>query len=163
MREAVFSALGTRVAEARFADLFAGSGSYGLEAWSRGATGGVFVEKDPRAGAALQENIARAAKSMGARIDSVRLLRADASRFADPGQYDLVFMDPPYELARARAAQLLQTAGALLAPGTDAVVVFELPGELAGAFPGWTCLRRLGKSGANEPSVALLQPQQAGD
>jgi hypothetical protein len=42
MRQAVFSALGARLAGARFADLFAGSGGYGLEAWSRGAAGGVY-------------------------------------------------------------------------------------------------------------------------
>ena len=40
MRQAVFSSLGARVAGARFVDLFAGSGAYGLEAFSRGASGG---------------------------------------------------------------------------------------------------------------------------
>ena len=63
LRQAVFSSLAARVAGARFLDLFAGSGAYGLEALSRGASSGVFVEKrrahggvhPPEFGGGLQE------------------------------------------------------------------------------------------------------------
>ena len=56
LRQAVFSSLGERVAGARFLDLFAGTGAYGLEAISRGAAGGVFVEKDARAAACVRRS-----------------------------------------------------------------------------------------------------------
>src|SRR5258708_32993696 len=49
MRQAVFSSLGASVVGARFLDLFAGSGAYGLEALSPGAASGVFVEQSPKA------------------------------------------------------------------------------------------------------------------
>ena len=48
LREAVFSSLAARIPGARVLDLFAGSGSYGLEAWSRGADRVVFIEKNYR-------------------------------------------------------------------------------------------------------------------
>jgi len=55
MRQAGLSSLGSRVVGAFFWDLFAGSGAYGLEALSRGAAGGIFVERSPRALAWHQE------------------------------------------------------------------------------------------------------------
>ena len=60
MRQSVFSSLGARVVGARFLDLFAGSGGYGLEALSRGAAGGVFVEQNAKAAACVRQNIAAA-------------------------------------------------------------------------------------------------------
>ena len=65
MRQAVFSSLGPRVAGARFVDLFAGSGAYGLEAFSRGASGGTFVEQNAKAAACLRKNIAAVCRSLG--------------------------------------------------------------------------------------------------
>src|SRR5512141_2656208 len=65
LRQAVFSSLAARVPGARFLDLFAGSGAYGLEAFSRGAAGGVFVEHNARTVAFIRQNIAAVAKSLG--------------------------------------------------------------------------------------------------
>src|ERR1035438_5299822 len=64
MRQAVFSSIAARIAGARFVDLFAGSGAYGLEAFSRGASGGTFVESSSRASACLRRNIAAVCRSM---------------------------------------------------------------------------------------------------
>jgi len=160
MREAVFSSLGARVEGARFLDLFAGSGAYGLEALSRGAAGGVFVEQDAAAVAAIKANLQAVLKSLGqpAGAAHARVVRQDALKFATEERFGLVFVDPPYELARAARGRLLQLARALLDPQADAVLVFEIPADLDLAVPGWECLRRLGKSGTNEPSVALLRP-----
>src|SRR5688572_25251899 len=60
VREAVFSILGTRVEGAAVLDLFAGSGSYGLECLSRGARSAVFVESDRGATAVISQNLAKA-------------------------------------------------------------------------------------------------------
>ncbi|MEX0329872.1 MAG: RsmD family RNA methyltransferase [Puniceicoccaceae bacterium] len=155
MREAVFSSLGQRINEARFLDLFAGSGSYGLEALSRGASGGIFVEKHPQAVAALQQNLQAVLKSLGNPGDtSVKVTRLDVMRFASEQTFDLIFMDPPYELARTHGSQLVEKAAAVLA--SDGILVYELPGDLELPAGNWTCLRRIGKSGTNEPSTAIL-------
>lgn len=155
MREAVFSSLGHRVEGARILDLFAGSGSYGLEALSRGAGGGTFVEKHPQAVAALQQNLQAVLKSLGHPAGmSAKVTRLDVMRFSSGEPFDLIFMDPPYELARTHGRQLLEKAAGLLAPG--GVLVYELPGDMEIPPGPWTCLRRIGKSGTNEPSTAIL-------
>lgn len=77
MRQAVFSSLAARVPGARFVDLFAGSGGYGLEAFSRGAAGGVFVEKDNRACACIARNIEAVARSVKRDPSAMRVLASD--------------------------------------------------------------------------------------
>lgn len=65
MRQAVFSSLGGVVVNAYFLDLFAGTGGYGLEALSRGAAGGVFIERNAKAAACLRANLTAVRKSLG--------------------------------------------------------------------------------------------------
>lgn len=159
MRQAVFSSLGARVEAARFLDLFAGSGAYGLEALSRGATGGVFVEQSGKAAACLRRNVAAVCKSVGRGADEVRILQADARSFpvaAITPVPDLVFIDPPYEIIADVAPALFEKLAEALAPKPDAIVVFELPGELELAPAGWDLLKRLGK-GARQPTVAFFR------
>src|SRR4029450_2637430 len=78
MRQAVFSSLGTRGEGAWFLDLFAGSGAYGLEALSRGARGGVFIEQNPRAVSCVRQNIAAVCKSLGRPTAEVSIVTGDA-------------------------------------------------------------------------------------
>jgi 16S rRNA (guanine966-N2)-methyltransferase len=95
VREALFSMLGD-VSGARVLDLYAGSGALGIEALSRGAESAVFVEREQQALAALRRNL----EAVGA--DAV-VRRQDVLRFlARPeGKFDLVFCDPPYDVAPA--------------------------------------------------------------
>jgi 16S rRNA (guanine966-N2)-methyltransferase len=148
VREAMFSTLGTCVPGARVLDLYAGSGSLGLEALSRGARNARMIEKDSRAIAVLKENVELL--GMGDRAEVVRgdALRPDLwmpvlSEGASEGRADLAFVDPPYEkmedgesrtLVLERVGQILRdvvrTGGCLVlhAPsrGIDAHVV---PGD----------------------------------
>lgn len=182
MRQAVFSSLGARVPGARFLDLFAGSGAYGLEALSRGAAGGVFVEQNAKAAACVRQNIAAVCKSLGRDARDLVVVQADAcsvllgreaagmsagARAGAGGHVsaehdaiarlpDLVFIDPPYEIIAQIAPGLFAKLAEVLAPKPDAIVVFELPGELELAPEGWTLLKRLGK-GARQPTVAFFR------
>ena len=79
LREALFSALGQRIEGAVFADLFAGSGALGIEALSRGASRGSFVELDPRAVKVLRRNL----EELSIPHEAYRLRRADAWRWLD--------------------------------------------------------------------------------
>ena len=63
MREAVFSSLGASVQNSQVLDLFAGTGSYGLEALSRGAAGVCFVENNRAAIKCLEINTAAVTRS----------------------------------------------------------------------------------------------------
>lgn len=158
MRQAVFSSLGARVAGARFLDLFAGSGAYGLEALSRGAAGGAFVEKNGKAAACLRQNIAAVCKSLERDTAVVQVLQMDATTvpFGGGEVPDLVFIDPPYEIIGDVAEPLFARLAEGLAAKPDALVVFEMPGEVELAPAGWSCLKRLGK-GARQPTAAVFR------
>lgn len=155
MREAVFSSLGSRVEGARFLDLFAGSGAYGLEAWSRGASGGVFVEQDRRTVAALLKNLEKTAKSMGVEVSSCRAESADAVRWRSRlnERFNLIFIDPPYEILPRDCRRILDTALDNLAD--DGRIILEAPGEFTVCHAGLVEVRRLGK-GRNQPTAIIL-------
>lgn len=156
MRQAVFSSLAARVADARFLDLFAGSGAYGLEAFSRGAAGGTFVEKDPRTAAFIRQNITAVAKSVGRGADALHVVTADASQVLPGDPPDLVFIDPPYDIIPGVAPKLFARLSELLAAKPDALVIFEMPGEINVSADGWTCIKQLGK-GARQPTVRIFR------
>jgi 16S rRNA (guanine966-N2)-methyltransferase len=94
VREALFSALEARgaIEDAEVLDLYAGSGALGIEALSRGASTAVLVERDPRACAVIQANIAVA----GVRGALVRRAAVLTYLRRTPGPVDLVLVDPPY-------------------------------------------------------------------
>ena len=157
LRQAVFSSLAARVDGARFWDLFAGSGAYGLEALSRGAVGGVFVEKDARTAGFIRQNLAAVCKSLGRTPDGLQVVSADATTVTPPGDApDLVFIDPPYEIIAGIAPGLFGRLDGLLAAQADPLVVFEMPGDSELTPPGWTCVKRLGK-GARQPTAAVFR------
>ncbi|MBI2936254.1 MAG: 16S rRNA (guanine(966)-N(2))-methyltransferase RsmD [Chloroflexi bacterium] len=95
VRSAVFSLLGSAVQEARALDLFAGTGALGLETLSRGAAWVDFVEANPRQCAALRANLQTLHYNEQAAVYPLKVERALAVL---QGPYDLVFVDPPYEL-----------------------------------------------------------------
>ena len=162
MRQAVFSSIASRVPGAWFVDLFAGSGAYGLEAVSRGAAGGFFVEKAAKAAACVQKNIAAVCKSAGHDARTLSVAQADVLSWKLPagaacgGGPDLVFVDPPYEIIGDVAEGLFAKLSEMLAMKDDPVIVFEMPGEITLEPAGWTCVRRLGK-GARQPTVCFYR------
>jgi 16S rRNA (guanine966-N2)-methyltransferase len=117
VREALFSILGD-VNGLRVLDLFAGSGALGIEALSRGASEAVFVDRDPRAIAAVRRNL-DAVGAEGA------VVQGQATTFIGQRQraYDLVFVDPPYDSAHRLAESLSERLPALLTD--DARIVTE--------------------------------------
>jgi 16S rRNA (guanine966-N2)-methyltransferase len=103
-KEAIFSSLGPQVEGTRVLDLYAGSGSLGIEALSRGAASAVFVEKSRRALRALQTNLENC------RLNTATVVTQDARVFLrnSTDRFDLVFIDPPWDLATEAVAAVLQ-------------------------------------------------------
>ena len=92
VKEAVCSALQFDFPGAKVLDLFAGSGQMGIEALSRGASGAVFIDADPRALACIKQNVKAcgfAERSAVLRSDAVSYLQRTTERF------DIAFLDPP--------------------------------------------------------------------
>lgn len=98
VRESLFSMLESQGVDwpaVRVADIFAGSGSLGLEALSRGAREAVFVEKAGHAASLIRSNL----EDLGVERSRWNLVRGDAARWlagGRTGSFDLVFIDPPY-------------------------------------------------------------------
>jgi 16S rRNA (guanine966-N2)-methyltransferase len=127
VREAVFSMLGSRVEGARVLDLFAGSGSLGLEALSRGATDAVFVDYAAAPVHIIKENMDSLGMSDKGRIIKAEIL--DYLRKATHPQppFDLIFIDPPYKIDLKYRQEMLQriAEGGFMAP--SAVLIIEAP------------------------------------
>jgi 16S rRNA (guanine966-N2)-methyltransferase len=133
VREAAFNLIGP-LEGALVLDLFAGSGAMGLEALSRGAERAVFVESDRAATRAIEENLDKLRlRGTVLREDAVRALRSEAQAGR---RYDLVLVDPPYEMfsdlqpALARLLPRVLADDGLLVVETDERVEPELPLEL---------------------------------
>ena len=91
LRETMFSILSPVIAGSVFVDAYAGSGSVGIEAVSRGAARGIFIEKAPDALEVLRANIA----SLGIQ-SRVSVTRGKAAGALAGFKADIVFLDPPY-------------------------------------------------------------------
>jgi 16S rRNA (guanine966-N2)-methyltransferase len=120
VREAAFNLIGP-LDGADVLDLFAGSGAMGLEALSRGAARVVFVESDREACRAIKANLEKLRLS-GATVLAQDALRALAAEAAAARRYDLVLVDPPYEMFSSLQTALSSYLPAVLAPNGLIVV-----------------------------------------
>lgn len=122
VRESLFGICGSKVRDATVLDAFAGTGSVGIEAVSRGARSAVFVEKAPMALRVLRENLTALGMDGSARVMStdamaaIRILRNEGARF------DLLFLDPPYERNLAVIGLQAVSDATLLAPNGWVIV-----------------------------------------
>lgn len=96
VRGSVFDILQNQIQDAKFLDLFAGSGAMGIEAVSRGAKQATFVEKDRKAAFCIRENL------QTCRVEA-KVFQTDCEnaikRFADKKErFDIIYVDPPYTL-----------------------------------------------------------------
>ena len=95
LREALFNVLTPRISGVVFADLYAGTGAVGIEALSRGASRAIFVESDRVAVNVIRENLRSLGLEARAQVREGRTLQILKKMEAD-----IVFLDPPYALAK---------------------------------------------------------------
>jgi 16S rRNA (guanine(966)-N(2))-methyltransferase RsmD len=137
LRETLFNILGPCVEDARFLDLFAGTGAVGIEAVSRGASFVVFAENHHAAARLITENLASLTITTNIRImksdalEAVHKLEAEQQR-----PFNLIFLDPPYASERDYHAILHALAkSSLLAAETMVIAehrkTFDLPESVA--------------------------------
>jgi 16S rRNA (guanine966-N2)-methyltransferase len=127
VKEALFSILGKHVMDGQVLDLFAGTGSVGIEALSRGAARAVFVEKQGKATATIRANL-RATRLQ----DRAHVIQTDVFRFLsrEPEPYDLIYIAPPqYQGLWSKTLLALEANPGWLHP--DGLVVVQIfPKEL---------------------------------
>jgi 16S rRNA (guanine966-N2)-methyltransferase len=117
VREAVFSSIGNWVIDSVVGDLYAGSGSFGLEALSRGASSAVFVENGRKALQALRHNV----HTIGLGGTVIESNVADYLARANH-RFHLVFLDPPWDLSTDAVEEDLVGLDRLLLPGGEVVI-----------------------------------------
>jgi 16S rRNA (guanine966-N2)-methyltransferase len=111
MRISLFEILRLRLEGARVVDLFAGTGSLGLEALSRGASRSLFLDVDRRCLEVVRRNLAKLRF-----VDRAETREADAFREVERlGPADLAFVDPPYDFYVERPEDLRRLVEVLLA------------------------------------------------
>jgi 16S rRNA (guanine(966)-N(2))-methyltransferase RsmD len=145
LREALFNIIAAEIPASRVLDLYAGTGSLGMEALSRGAETAVFVDQDPRALDLIQANLSRCRMH-----EQARLVRLDLSRPGTLGQlqrpfprgFHLIFLDPPY--CQDQAAQTLRqlAQGVLLEQAALVVAEVEKNEKLSQHYGGLHLLDR---------------------
>ena len=113
LRETLFNILAPRIHGARVLDGYAGTGAVGIEALSRGAAHVTFVEKDRRAVALIEANLAACGVDADYTIENRDLIAA--VRQAAGAAFDVVWLDPPYDIMDVSGA--LDAASRMLAPG----------------------------------------------
>ncbi len=158
LRQAIFSSLGSFIDGAYFLDLFAGTGAYGLEAWSRGARAGVFVEKDRNCLSAIKLNIEAVAKSAEKISSDCKIIHGDVFKTSLPceNQFDLIFADPPYEITSDILPELLGLVSEWLKKSLASRLIIEVPGNLvAPSHPDLVLLKKLGKDKRNSPAAFI--------
>ncbi|MCA9543413.1 MAG: 16S rRNA (guanine(966)-N(2))-methyltransferase RsmD [Myxococcales bacterium] len=152
VRESLFNVLQHRVhwPQAQVLDLFAGAGTLGCEALSRGAVAARFVERDRQALAALRKNVARFGPAATVHAQGVEQFLAQA-----PAPHDLIFLDPPYAAeAEAPTLTALVRRGWLAAEG---LVCVEHPADRTVTPPAGLAVVQTRRYGAT--AVTLFAPE----
>jgi 16S rRNA (guanine966-N2)-methyltransferase len=122
IRNALFNNVGSEVRDANVLDVFAGTGSVGLEALSRGAKHVTFIERDRLLQKILAGNIERL--GVDGRTDLIRTSAANWLTTVEPEMFDIIFADPPYaDLQLSTVSKLF----GLLKP--NALMVLSHPGK----------------------------------
>ncbi|MDR1438271.1 MAG: RsmD family RNA methyltransferase [Puniceicoccales bacterium] len=157
LREAVFSAIASEIVGAQFLDLCAGIGSYGLEAISRGASGGTFVEKNRKFVPFLEKNLHNVARSTAVELDPFHIIACDMFTLRSTPRADVIFIDPPYGALRENQGLFISRVEELIASNGGSICIFEMPSDLFPKFsPSIICKNILGKMRGRDSPKALV-------
>jgi len=163
VKEAIFNSLEPGLEGSRVLDLFAGAGTLGIEALSRGAREAIFVEKEARATAVIRRNLEKTRLAGGAVLQVMDVF-SYLDRLAPKGAFDFIFADPPYAkkpgerdfTPELMASQPLADA---LAPG-GLLILEKIPGQPISLGARWDLVRER-RYGATE--VAWLRIKAAAE
>jgi len=157
LREAVFSSLGQKVEGAIVLDLFAGTGSYGLEALSRGAQSAYFVEHYSKVLPCLKTNVENVLKSAGRSKDCAHMIQADALNWQPVNgvAFDLIFIDPPYAMWPQIATSFFHHLAAI--QKAQAYWIIEYLSSSPPVIPAEFHIQKTLNTGKNNPQIMMLQ------
>ena len=164
IRKALFDILGQELDPVEFLELFAGSGSVGLEAVSRGARKVTFVDHDAHCIKVIEENINLLGINGNQRTEiPYELINLDAfaaiKHFGRKGKkFDIIFVDPPYDLGLAKKTLKLLTSYDILQPNCFLILQHEKHETLPSA-EGRVLLIKQRKYGSSYLSIYQKSPE----
>lgn len=123
VREALFNIIGESIRGARVLDLFAGAGTLGIEALSRGAASAMFVDVDRTCANIVAENLALTGFAQHGDVASAEAAHWLRAHQSDLSGFNLIILDPPYQDAEALGQVLTTIDSEALRP--QAMVVVE--------------------------------------
>lgn len=117
IRESLFNILASRIEDSRFLELYAGSGSVGLEALSRGSRQVVMVEADRVIASILSDNISRLdSRGTVTEIKVCPARQAVEQLAGRKAEFDIIFLDPPYAREEIKTLGTVGRLDRLMAP-----------------------------------------------
>lgn len=155
LRETLFNVLARRIQDARVLDGFAGTGAVGIEALSRGAAHVTFVERDRRAAALIEANLALCGVERGYTIECGDVASVLRRRPRDD-EYDLVLLDPPYDADPDMVTNALAAAARRVAGG--GLIVLERARRREVEVPA--ALERLRDVASGDSALTFLKVQR---
>ncbi len=133
VKESLFNIIGRDIYDSVFLDLFAGTGSVGIEALSRGAQKAVFIDIDRKAIQTIQENLALAKladRAVIRKADSLNVLKQTPNE-----QYDFIYVAPPqYNGIWLQVLKALDANPKWIPPGAEVIVQIDPSEETSVAF-----------------------------
>jgi 16S rRNA (guanine(966)-N(2))-methyltransferase RsmD len=126
IKEALFNVLGNRVMESKFLDLFAGSGSVGIEALSRGANKVVFVDSSGEAIKVIKENLGNCGLESNYEVYRSDVFKALGLLERHGTRFDLIYIDPPFTNERI-FNEVMGVMGKVDILESDGIVVIRTP------------------------------------
>ena len=159
LREALFSHLGTRIEGSCLYDFFSGTGAYGLEGISRGASTLSAFDNDAAANRCLRTNADRLKKAIQAN-PPINIYKENilSGSFSAQATADMIFIDPPYELYTDGLEPFLDIAIRCLKQDGLGIIAIEHPAELethTESLP-LELKRRLGGKKGTSPALSIF-------
>jgi 16S rRNA (guanine(966)-N(2))-methyltransferase RsmD len=154
LKKSLFDVLGPRLSGSRVLDLYAGAGSLGLEALSRGALSAVLVDRNRKACEAIRANVFELALAGSVEVVQKEAESALSSLKRRGERFDVVFADPPYRSAAADEVIELLGDSDVVAPGGVVALEHHHKRELRERYG---CLARIRVLKAGESAVTLYQ------
>jgi 16S rRNA (guanine966-N2)-methyltransferase len=152
VRETLFNILAPRISGTRVFDGFAGTGAVGIEALSRGAAHVTFAERDRRAATLIAANLALCGVEEGYTIecgDAATVLQG----LSAGAPFDLILLDPPYELESAAVTAAVHAAAGRVA--ADGIIVLERPTRRTPEVPAG--LQRVRDVASGDTTLTIMQ------
>ena len=157
VREALFSILYDKLEGANVLDLFAGSGSFGIEALSRGASRATFVEKNRKTTVILRENLETIGLIEQSKVFNTPAERAIPQLALLEERFDLCFLDPPFDAGILEKTFHKLSTTLLVAKSGCVICEHHSQAEAPSAPEGWT-LQQTRSYG--DVTVSFYQPKK---